>query len=392
VQQLYPDAPAKGLKQQLDDDTAALTDATAKVVLLTVKSGIDAAFKKDLLSAIDEQGKRQQAVAQNQRALTQAMAATSHTQSVRWPTRASTFRTTDPLALDEAVLKKWLAEKFDEQPDAKDLLTKIQSQFTVHLALYRQSETGAWNAPVKSEFNGTKEGVPVRLARAGRLLACNASACPTDLPTVGSTDPRHTQFDQVVLQLGQMYTVPLTGGSFRAQTAVVAMDVNGLPTSIQVSEKAAAGVALTGAIKETATQVAALPGQINAAKLATATAQTSLLTAQTNQLNAQAVLQAAQANAGVAGQTAPLAAQTALINAQNALATARANAGAQQTLEITAQTAMLNAQTALITSQANATTAPAVSALTAQTSLINAETAQINAAAALAKAKLAVTP
>jgi len=392
VQALYPAAPAKGLKQQVDDDTAALAEATAKVALLTIKSGIDAAFKKDLLAAIDEQAKRQQALAKNQRELAHAMAATTNTQSVRWPTRASTFRTTEPVALDRAVLNSWLAEKFDEEPDAKEMKAKFEDQFKVSLALYRQSDAGAWSAPTKSEFNGTKEGVPVRLARAGRLLACTGSACPLDLPAVGSTDPRHTQFDQVVLQLGQMYTVPLTGGSFRAQAAVVAMDANGLPTSIQVSEKAAAGVALTGALKDTATQVAALPGQINAAKLASANAQTSLLTAQTNQLNAQAALQAAQANAGVAGQTAPLAAQTALINAQNALATARANAGAQQTLEIAAQTAMLNAQTALITSQANATAAPTLSALTAQTSLINAETAQINAAAALAKAKLATTP
>lgn len=393
VKKLYPAAPAKGLKQQVDDDTAALTEATAKVAMLTIKSGIDAAaFKKDLLRAIDEQDMRRQALAKRQRKLTQAMAATTHTQSVRWPPRASTFRTPQPLALDEAVLKRWLATEFDKIPDAKKLLPQIKEQFTVDLAIYRQDNTGAWRAPVESKFNGTKEGVPVRLARAGRLLACTATACPPDLPAVGSGDPRHTQFDQVVLQLGQMYTVPLTGGSFRAQTAVVAMDTNGLPTSIQVSENVAGAVSLTGALKDAATQIAALPGQISAAKVASVNAQTNILTAQTSQLNAQAALEAAQANAGVAGQTAPLAAQTALINAQNALATARANAGAQQTLEITAQTAMLNAQTALITSQANATMAPSLSALTAQTSLMNAETAQINAAAALAKARLAVTP
>jgi hypothetical protein len=171
----------------------------------------------------------------------------------------------------------------------------------------------------------------------------------------GSKDPNNSQLDQLVLQMGQQYVVPLTGGYFKSETAVIALDSNGLPTSIQVVEKAAAGAVLSGAAKDTATQLAALPGQIRAAQLAQTKDQTS-------QLTAQAALDLAQANAGVSGQTGQLAAQTALINAQIALANAQTNAG------IPLQTAGVAAQTALL----------------------NAQAAQINAAAALAKAKATV--
>lgn len=379
VSQLYP-GPGnsdKGLKRRVDDNIAALTETTAKVALLTAQGSLDKTYKKALISALDDQSKWQKQLAGDQQSLVAALKATTDTQVLRWPLRSTVFRADTAYSLDSATLEKWLDS--DQQEVAK-----AKPQFDVYLALYRPSSADEkWIAPQVAPFSGSSVGVPVRLAQSGRLLVCAKSTCPPSFPILGSNSPDHTQFDQVVLQLGQLYTVPLTGGSFRSQTAVIALDVNGLPTTIQVSEKAAAGVGLTGTLKDTVTQVGALPAQIGAAKLAATTAQT-------NQLNAQSALATAQANAGVAGQTAPLIAQTALINAQNALATAQANAGTQQTLEISAQTAMLNAQTALITAQANATTGPAIGALNAQTSLINAQTAQINATAALAKAKIAV--
>ena len=375
VDALYPRG-REGLKAIVDKHIADLAVLTAKVTLLTAKSALNAAFKDELAKALDKQTELQLALAAKQKELSAALAATTNTQSIRWPSRGSEFKTLSPYAIDDSVMKKWLPE--GAVPD------DVKAQLAVHLTLYRQNVAGgSWETPAAPVFGDTTKGVPVRLARLGRLVACVKDACPATLPTIGSQDARHTQFEQVVLQLGQIYTVPVTGGSFHSQEAGIAMDANGLPTEIKVSEKVAGAVAVSGAVKDVATQVASLPAQVSAAKLAG-------INAQTNQLNAQAALEAAQANAGVAGQTAPLNAQIALINAQNGLAAARINASTQQTAEVTAQTAMLNAQAALITAQSNATTGPAIGALNAQTSLINAETAQLNAATALAKARLSM--
>ena len=373
VNALYPEK-GSGLKATVDKHIADLAVLTAKVTLLTAKSALNAAFKDELARTLDKQTGLQLALAARQKELSAALAATTNTQSIRWPSRGSEFVTRSPYAIDDGVMKKWLPE--GAVPD------DVKPQLAVHLALYRKNVSGGvWEIPVAQATGDTTQGVPIRLARHGRLVACVKDPCPAALPAIGSQDSKHTQFEQVVLQLGQIYTVPVTGGSFRSQEASIAMDANGLPTEIKVSEKVAGAVAATGAAKDIATQVAALPAQISAAKLA-------VINAQTNQLNAQSALEAAQANAGVAGQTAPLNAQIALINAQNALAAARINASTQQTGEVTAQTAMLNAQAALITAQSNATSGPAIGALNAQTSLINAETAQLNATAALAKARL----
>jgi hypothetical protein len=374
VNALYPEK-GDGIKATVDKHIADLAALTAKVTLLTAKSALNAAFKDELAKTLDKQTELQLALAAKQKELSAALAATTNTQSIRWPSRGSEFVTQKPYTIDDGVMKKWLPEGA--------VADDVKSQLAVHLALYRQNVAdGTWEIPAAQATGDTAQGVPVRLARLGRLVACVEAPCLTKLPATGSQDTRHTQFEQVVLQLGQIYTVPMTGGSFRSQEASIAMDANGLPTEIKVSEKVAGAVAATGAAKEVATQIAALPAQMSAARLAG-------INAQTSQLNAQAALEAAQANAGVAGQTAPLNAQIALINAQNGLAAARINTSTQQTAEVTAQTAMLNAQAALITAQSNATTGPAVGALNAQTSLINAETAQLNATAALVKARLA---
>lgn len=383
---LYPPkgSKVKGLKGRVEDVTAELAASTAKVTLLTQQTGLDKGLKKALVTALEEQSKLQASLADEQQGLATALKQTTNTQTLRWPLRSTVFRSTAPFKLSESVLNGWINPALGPEGVEK-AIAQARPQFEVHLALYKADLSAEkWVTPPTAASSPATAGVPVRLARQGRLLACVKSSCPNEFAVFGGQTRDQIAFDQVVLQIGQVYTVPLTGGSFRSQTAVVAMDANGLPTSVQVSEKVAAGEALTGAFKEAATQYAELPTKISAAKLATTKAQT-------DQLNADGALAAAQANAGVAGETAPLVAQTALINAQNALAKAKADAGATQAAEVTAQTAMLNAQAALITAQANAATGTSIGALNAQTALINAEAAQVNATSALAKAKAAAT-
>jgi len=376
VAELYPPKGVK-LKDLVDQDIAALAAATARVTLLTAQAKEDKSYKKDLAAALGDQDKLQSQLTSDQVKLTKDMNLTTNTQVVSWPLSAAEFRRDKPYVLDKNAFSKWALD---------GAYTKVmEAQFSVFLALYRQNQDpadGTWILPKPPAISDVSVGVPVRLAQIGRLLICTNEACDATLPEGGSKNPKTIVLDQVqvVLQMGQLYTVPLTGGTFKAENAVIALDTSGLPTSIEVSEKVAAGVALTGAVKDTATQLATLPAQIRSAQLARTQAQT-------NQLTAEAALANAQANAGVAGQTSALASLTALINAQTALATAQANAGIPlQTSGLAAQTALLNAQAALANAQANAGVAGQTSALAAQTTLINAQAAQINAAAALAKA------
>jgi len=371
VEELYPAAGSgkDGLKKQADEAVAALASATAKVALLTAQANADKTLKKDLVAALATQATRQSRLAAVQAKLANALKITADVQVVTWPHRASDVRKDTPYVLDPAVFNKWFTQ--DANRTAID-------QFNVYLALYRQNSAGGWIPPGPAPTCDVSLGVPVRLAQTGRLLICTGEPCPQELDETKTGTKKISMNDFNVLQFGKMYIVPLTGGSFKAEKAVIALDQNGLPTSIQVVEKVAAAAALAGTAKDAATQFADLPAQIRAAQLAKTKAQID-----------QAEANAALANAGLEGQTSNLAAQTAFINAQNELAMAQENAGLQrQTSGLAAQTSLLNAQAALATAQANAQVVDQTSVLGAQATLINAQASQINASAALARAQV----
>jgi hypothetical protein len=383
VDELYPPKPQIPLKTQIDAAIAELELATAQVALLTAQTTLDASLKPKLVTALGDQAKRQAELKVLQTKLADDLQLTSDVQVVTWPLQSSEFRTAAPFELPSAVFAKWATASADS--------AAAKAQFAVSFALYRRDSVHPGWQPAEAVMGGAghvdvDDGVPVRIAQVGRLLSCVATTCPTTAQPEGpSSDANVTANELPILQLGQIYMVPVAGGTFRSESAVIALDANGLPTSIQVSKKVAAAASASGAAKDAATQLGAVPGQIDAARLARTQAQTG-------QLTANAALATAQANAGIQGQTTALAAQTALINAQTNLATAQANAGLPlQTAAATAQAALLNAQAALANAQASAQNVDQTSAWTAQASLANAQAAQINAAAALAKA-LAGTP
>lgn len=380
VARLYPPEGSKrpGLKKVVEARTAELAQATAKVALLTAQAKADKSLNKQLVAALDEQEQRHQELSRSQDALEANVRLTTSTQAIRWPNKATEFWTDKPYDVDSYSLGNWFVPLGDED------MEKVKKEFHVYFRIYaRQRSDGRWIAPSPPQPANVDVGVPVRLAQVGRMLTCFKQACPD---TVDESPPpegtERTATDQVILQLGHMYVVPLTGGTFKAENAVVSMDAGGLPSSIQVVEKSAAAEALSGTLKDSATQLAALPAQVRAAELAKTKAAT-------DQLSADAALAAAQSGAATQAQVSALATQTALINAQAALATAKTNANLPlQTAEVSAQTALLNAQAALVTAQASAGTVDQTSALGARTALINAQAAQINAATALAKAQV----
>jgi hypothetical protein len=363
VSELYPPkGKGTGLKAKVDADTTALTAATANVTTLTAQAQADASYKKALAKALGVQKTAQDKLTTDQTELTKDLALTTDTQSLTWPLQANQFRNDTPNLLDPNKLKKWSSSV--DPPTA-------EAMFTVYMAIYTQAPDGSWRAPAAPQAADIKVGVPVRLAKVGVLAVCSgnfddttnavtpAAVCPPTLPAGQASKGGLFIAAQPILQLGRMYVVPLTGGTFKSESAVIALDpTTGVPTSIETSEKVAAAAVASGALLNTATQATALPGQITAAQLAAA--QGAL-----NITNTRASLVTALANAQVAGQIAPLAAQTAVANASANALTALAAASA---------------------AQANAANVNQNSALAAQTTLLTAEAAEANAAQAAAKA------
>ena len=390
------------LKQKVDRGTRQVAQLTAKVTQLTTLYSAggtkNTADRSALAKAMAELAQAQQFLTEDQALLTASLKVITDTQTVVWPSTARESFTDAALELDQSVAQSWVkwtniptgsdGRKLPDPPVPTDA-------FNVWLALYRDDGVHGWTTPTAApQVGDVKIGVPVRLPRIGRLMACTGNPCERRIPRNWVADERHTQLitpDAAVLQFGQLYNVPITGGTFKSEGAVISLDANGVPTSIQVYEKAAAAAAATGVAQSTAPTLADLPAKIAAAKLART--QAAL-----NQVKAENDLAAARAASTTAGETAAANAQLSYINARNSLATANANAQAAgdlgalaaQTALAQQQLALQEKQDALATAKASAAVAPAVDTLQASTTLVNAKATNINAQLALMKAEQAV--
>jgi hypothetical protein len=424
-------AGAEPLADTIDKQTLRIAELTNKVQQLTtlyLGSKGDKKLLRDLTQAMGALQAEQAKLNTNQGKLAAAQKVLTATQSFMWPTSAKVNQTAQdkPFKLDPLVAQRWIewsnVKKDDKgKPVVPDPDTK---PFDVWLALYSLSPQGAgWAVPSRAPAVGdTKVGVPIRLPRPGRLLACKKAVCPQTLAAdwQASKDNIVLASDVPVLQFGQLYVIPVAGGTYKSEGAVIALDANGIPTSVQISEKAAAAAGAAVALQSVASTAAALPGQIAAAKLAKTKATTdqvnadavleaarvtsltagttAVANAQTTYLNATASLAAAQANAQTAEGTASANAQSAYLNATSALSVAQANAQAAGVIgQLAARTAIAEQQTAyatqlsqLLAADANAGVSPLTSVLAADTILVNAQAAQLNAQLALAKAQEAM--
>lgn len=385
VDALYPD-PAVGLplKKQVEQAIATLAQKTADVAVLSAQASAESAnttLKAKLVQAIADQGTARTDLQQKQDKFAQALKASTHIQTVTWPTKASELRRDTPFSISQDILDDWIAPSVDG-PNA----TK---QLDVYLALLVQPPKGNWIAPKAPADPKLCLGIPVRIPRVAKLMMCTGSPCPASLSDGQVLSDKQTAADFPVLQVGPVYSIPVSGGAFRSENAAISLDANGIPTVLQTTQKVAGASVLTGAAKDAATQLAALAPAIRNAELARTKAET-------DQINAEVALQTAQQTAGLQGETGILTAQTALINAQLANSAAHHNMSIQGLQQEAggrnAQAAVLQAQAALATAQSNSMVADQTSALAAQATLINAETALLNAAAALVKAQTPALP
>lgn len=383
---LRPDIGLKFQQSVVDKDNAEINAATEKVTELTTLLQAGSTDKKTLAAAVSDLTVKQSKLSADQTILSKTTKLLTDTQTVVWPLDSAAVSTKEPFQLPTSALTKWVnwRGKDGDKPAPPPADLNIAG-FNVWLALYLPDGAGGWKQPsAESSAIDSKSGVPVRVARVGRLIACTGkAACDEALNASWVPDPTHSVVvhpDQPVLQLGQWYVLPIAGGRFKSEGVAVSMDSTGNPTSMEIYEKTAVVAAAATAASQAATQIAAIPVQIAAAKLARTQADT-------NQINAENALATAKANQLVAVPTATALAQAGLATAQANLATAKANANAAGP---TGAMALITAQNNLAVAEANAGILPQVNALTAQSTLINAQANEINAQVSLAKAKAAL--
>jgi len=459
--------PGKGqgtpLQQIVDADSAAVTAANIQVTKLVTALQTDPSQKHALSQADEDLATKVAQLTKDQAALTANLEVVQNVQTVVWPQHSNDFNQAHAFTLAQTDALNWLFVQQEgkwqkwkanpQRPDEKPPVIPVD-QFDVSIALYRPDRDGGWtSAPLTTIAPNIKVGVPVRVAGLGRLMICvgakgevkdvDHGACPLTLPaeqTLAENQSVPISPDARVLQLGQIYIVPMTGGTFKSEMAAIALDANGNPTSIEIAEKASVASAATGTVAAAATQIEAIPGQIAAAKLARTQAAASqinandaLVQAQANaqlakpiaQATAQGALATAQANlataqataatAGPSGQLALVTAQNNLAIAQAAAAAAQANPNAQKQIDVAnAQAALTQAQAAaaaagpigrqaVLTAESNLATAQAAAdtallpaaqrsldAVTTQTTVLNAQAAEVNAQVTLAKANAAL--
>ncbi len=402
IAKLKPTSPGvPSLKDVVDDDNKAVTDATTRVTQLVTEVQSDPS-KKHALSLADEDLMAKIAkLTKNEADLTATLKVVQDVRTVVWPTKGNDFKSDHAFKMDEAAAQKWI-DWFVDKPRVKTKLTtnpppKLDGleQFDVSVALYRPGGPhGVWTATPLT-VPDIKIGVPVRVAGLARLMICTkGKACPETIKPEGPLDDYESlpiKPDARVLQAGQTYVVPVTGGTFKSEMGAISLDSNGNPTSIEIAEKTAVAAAVAGQAGSTATQIAAIPGQVAAARLARTQAETA-------QTNAEISLAQANASATTAAATAADTAQTAFATAQANLATAQANA---LSAGPAGQLALINAQNNLALAQAQAAAnagAPneqdKIALANMQTTLLTAQANGLNAQVAIAKANavLAAAP
>ncbi|HEX3366053.1 hypothetical protein [Phenylobacterium sp.] len=305
------------VSQEADD----LAQATAKTALLTSELGVlgdkaDFAFRQSVVAQMKAQSAIATQLAADQKALADAVKLTTAVQTITWPKQGDDPLTAGPFKIPDADLKKLVVvaalRVAPPNPDPKALPPPSEGdKFNIFVKLERDGPLGVdpakATAPAQLDVTG---GIPVRFPVPGTLSVCGPLPCSPDAPPLKTLDGQ-------VLQLGLAYSVPIKGGQFQSVTGALAIDpVTGAPQSVQVTHKASAATALSGAVKGGATTIAGVPAAIDAAKLAKLKAQSDYDTQASTLATAKATLAGGPDAAANAAALAPIQAETALAKAK----------------------------------------------------------------------------
>lgn len=229
--------------------------------------------------------------------LDKALKVITYVETIRWPDNGD--MATGESQLIPAVLSGW---------GAVDTNPKALKKFAVFFNLVG---VGAISRDLsKEDVVDPKLGVPYRQPVLGRFTICSGSACGADnLPIAEKVSD--------VLQLGYAYYLPCESRAFTSISCTFAMTDAGQLKSMGTAQKAASAEGLSGAAKDTVTQIGSLQETLASAKTKKLEAQTAALKAQADYAAAAASLQSDPSKPDK-DETAALKASTDLLNAKRA--------------------------------------------------------------------------
>jgi len=291
--------------------TDALTAAAAKVA--TMGAAVSENAKTDYDAAITKLDKATSDEDDAATALSEALKPITYVHKILWPETGDEF-SHGPEIPDIAAVSKWVDKPNLEQQHVYFQIERTGSfgrnpaSFNPKPApLGRVTMPGKPPRPAlaKPVVAKTVAGLPYRMPAAGRLVVCSISPCRgADVATVLAS------LDGPVVQLGYVNILPFRSRAFGSNSFSAEFGLDGSLKNVGYEQKTAPAEGATGALLDSATQVA---GALDpTAKLTTSNAYLKALKDQQDNLKA---LQPATADPGAAAISS-LDADTALINAR----------------------------------------------------------------------------
>lgn len=265
-------------KAEVSRWTAPLAAATAKAAKLS--GNVDDATRRELRLAADALEAASVKMAGAKDDLQEQLDVITDVRSEIWPEAGDDFAK-GPVQLPASVLRTWTGPKVSSIEIRK---------LDVHFRLERAAGFGRDPATSAHQTIASRGGLPVRRAAPGRLVVCGDADCRSE-----NTAAVLVIKEGPVAQLGPLYSIPFQNAAFQANSLSLALDEAGGLQSVGVVQKASVAKEASAAFKDTASQLAALPGEI-------ATARAARIKAKTEETQARRALAEAQAIAPPAGR------------------------------------------------------------------------------------------
>jgi hypothetical protein len=280
--------------------------------IASMGSNVDERTKASLSRAYDALVAAQGDLSDIQSVLEKALKVITYVETIRWPDNGD--MSDGEAQIPRAVLSRWGA---DNQPNS---LKEVAVFFNL-------AGIGVISRDMdKEDVVDPKLGVPFRQPVLGRLMVCTGGKCSTDnLPIAEKVGD--------VLQLGYVYYLPCESRPFTSISCSFAMNDAGQLKSMGTMQKAASAEGLSGATKDTVTQIGSLQESLASAKTKKLEAQTAALKAQADYAAAAAALQPdpskpdKEETAALKASTDLLDAKRAQLEAEAALTEAQTKAG-----------------------------------------------------------------
>jgi hypothetical protein len=370
-------AAKKTAQSDVDEITSDMVDLVREVTRLKatyIESVGDTSIKRKLAAAVALVDGANARLADAQSRLQKALKFLTYEETIRWPERSDTFRTTTALQPPMAILEKWYdvprgpGDRDDDAYTArkKAVYSKFLHQMSVHFVIEQVGTYGRLPAnPAQADDGRPRDGLRFRLPASGRFVVCEAKQCKgDDTENVVAVHPGK------ILQLGFIFYAPFSSPPFTNAAFEMAFDTTGTPTKAGISRKTASAETAAGLFKDVAGEAVSIYDVLNVTKAEEAAKRLAALETAKKLADAEAALDpnspakvlaalefqgklTAATAALVPSPTADLVRLTAIADAQKRYQDALTALAANPNSDRAAQQAAFEADAALLRAQAS---------------------------------------